>query len=322
VRTVASLASRATRSRFSYETAARIFDVDLEREAQDLLLRIYEAHTGWVDSGHDQRSFILMHLGGMQRAVDHPGWDESWPVPTYQQIDELAEDGIVRIESTQGMNRTFNLTRAGRSVARSLSEDAAAPSVIATQARLSAAPKLDDILAWLADFDGVTRTSGSRVIDAAVEAFGEPQLENVSNLIFGLADNGLIRFNDPLKSFTGWKPHQRLAKGSDFELTGPGIERLQFGPPASAIVQNFHSPVGQVAGRDVNINSFVITESHIDLALQELNRRTDLDPPTREKARDLLKAARGRTVDTVVAAAGTDLGVVVLELLQHAARHI
>lgn len=286
-----------------------------------MLLRIYGAHSRWVEAGHDQRSFILMHLGGMQRTVNHPQWDESWLVPTYQQIDELVEDGLVRVESTQGLNRTFSLTRAGRNVARTLSEGAIAPTTTTTRARLSTAPKLDDVLAWLADLDDLTRASGTRLVDAAVEAFGEAQLQNVSNLMFGLADNGLIRFNNPMKNLPGWPPQQRLAKGSDFELTGWGIERLQSGHPAPRIVQNFTGPVGQVAGRDVNVhidvNSVVITQSHVDLALEELSRRTDLDPPTREKARSLLEAARGRTVEALVAAAGTDLGVLILDLMHH-----
>lgn len=56
---------------------ATLQSVELDPEERDLLLRIYEAERRWAEDGHDDRSFLLIPRGGMQRDLDHPGWDES-----------------------------------------------------------------------------------------------------------------------------------------------------------------------------------------------------------------------------------------------------
>jgi hypothetical protein len=57
-----------------------------------------------------------MPRGGMQWAMEHPGWDESWPLPTEHEIDDLIELGWVRpiAYDTSKKQRQFTLTLRGR----------------------------------------------------------------------------------------------------------------------------------------------------------------------------------------------------------------
>jgi hypothetical protein len=92
----------------------------VENRHQDTLRRIAQADAIWADAGHEPVSFHLLALGGMQTALDHPGWDESWAVPSKHTIDDLGELGYLRVEPIdQARNnlRTFALTMAGRAAA-------------------------------------------------------------------------------------------------------------------------------------------------------------------------------------------------------------
>lgn len=58
---------------------------------------------------------MLMHRGGMQREIDHPGWDPSWATPTEHDIDDLVDQGWVRLDAdNHGKTRTFSLRTEGR----------------------------------------------------------------------------------------------------------------------------------------------------------------------------------------------------------------
>ena len=79
------------------------------------LERLVSSEDAALRSGLDRRSFMLMHRGGMQREVDHPGWDSSWATPTEHDIDDLADQGWVRLDAANyGKTRTFSLTADGR----------------------------------------------------------------------------------------------------------------------------------------------------------------------------------------------------------------
>ena len=106
-------------------TTARLQFVELEPDELDLLLRIYQAERRWADDGHDDRTFLLIPRGGMRRDLDHPGWDEAWPVPTTRQIDDLEEHGLLRVavHAPNRTDRTFELSTEGRRVARSLAAE-------------------------------------------------------------------------------------------------------------------------------------------------------------------------------------------------------
>jgi hypothetical protein len=79
------------------------------------LERLLAAEEAGLRTGSDRCSFMLMHRGGMQREVDHPGWDPSWPTPTEHDIDDLVDHGWVRLDAANyGTTRTFSLTPDGR----------------------------------------------------------------------------------------------------------------------------------------------------------------------------------------------------------------
>jgi hypothetical protein len=88
----------------------------LEQRHIEALSHIYAADRAWADRGNEPRSFILTALGGMRRAMDHPGWNEHWPVPAAGRIDDLAEEGMLRVEvpEPQSVERTFEMAMAGR----------------------------------------------------------------------------------------------------------------------------------------------------------------------------------------------------------------
>jgi hypothetical protein len=81
---------------------------------------IAHATRTWARSGRPTRSFMLVHLGGLRSAVDHPGWDSSWPIPSEHDIDDLAELGLLRVEPFFDKRRTFVLSVKGAQVAADL----------------------------------------------------------------------------------------------------------------------------------------------------------------------------------------------------------
>jgi hypothetical protein len=82
---------------------------------EDWLDRLVAAEDAALRTGADRRSFMLMHRGGMQRELDHPGWDPSWPAPTEHDIDDLLDHRWVRLDvPNHSKTRIFSLTPDGR----------------------------------------------------------------------------------------------------------------------------------------------------------------------------------------------------------------
>jgi hypothetical protein len=71
---------------------------------------------------------MLVHLGGMEAAIDHPGWDAAWPTPSEQDIDDLAERGLLRVEASPDKRRTFGLSVDGAQMATDLASQQLAAS--------------------------------------------------------------------------------------------------------------------------------------------------------------------------------------------------
>jgi hypothetical protein len=245
--------------------------MELDRDERDLLVRIYQAGRRWADGGHDDRSFLLMLTGGMQRVLDHPDWDETWPTPTSSQIDDLEKFGLLRVEFhlPNIKNRTFELSTSGRRLARDTAKEAEVPR-----------PRPPAPSSPLPTLDAVCR----RLLD--------------------LEEANLITFANPMARLTGWSAAVRIGKGSDFRLTFAGMDRVD-GRRATQTGPNFYiyGNVGQVAGRDIT-NHITITQEIVDVALEELNRRADLAETTREETRSLIERAKGHTIQVLVAAAG------------------
>jgi tetratricopeptide (TPR) repeat protein len=94
--------------------------MEMEPRHRDALRRIYQAEQVWAGQGGEQRSFMLLHLGGMRSDIDHPAWDPSWAVPSEFTIDDLAELKLLRVELSENKARTFVLTMKGRAQAAKL----------------------------------------------------------------------------------------------------------------------------------------------------------------------------------------------------------
>jgi hypothetical protein len=79
------------------------------------LERLVTAEEGGLRAGVDRRSFMLLPRGSMEREMDHPGWDPSWATPTEHDVDDLVDQGYVRLDAANyGKTRTFSLTVDGR----------------------------------------------------------------------------------------------------------------------------------------------------------------------------------------------------------------
>src|SRR3954454_15982731 len=92
----------------------------MEKRHQVLLLRAYQAEAHWSAKGGEPRTFLLLHSGGMQSHIDHPGWDPVWSAPSELTIDELGELGHLRVEPSHNKQRTFTLSMVGRELASRL----------------------------------------------------------------------------------------------------------------------------------------------------------------------------------------------------------
>jgi len=291
--------------------------VEIDPDSRELLQRIYEADRAWARSGHDDRSFLLMHLGGMQRALDHPGWEDAWPIPTSRQIDDLEELSLLRVEShpPNNKNRTFELSGRGRSHARK----AGSPSTTSDKQTARPAPNHDDVLHWLAAVDASIRESGLALSEAVTDYFGTDSLDVVCTYLLDLKEGGFVKFLDPMARLNGWDATVRIRKASEFAVTMSGHDRLRPAQVSPGPTLIFNGRVGQVAARDI-LNHFVVTSEIADGALQKLALRDDLDEETRAGARSLIDRARGNAFGLLIAAEQATGGAVAVDLVRHAAR--
>ena len=288
--------------------------MELEPGERDLLLHIFEAERVWADGGHEEIAFNLMFTGGMQRHVDHPGWDGSWATPSKRQIDDPEEYGLLRVEPHPPNRnpRTFELSPAGRRTAKELAEADLSSGSKASQPP-GPRPSLIDVLAWLGSLDAATLALGAGVLQAAIVQFGPGQLETVSAAIRDLNDEGLVRFLDPMASLSGWDHATRIGKASNFRLTFAGEQRLSQTSTGGTTI-NIGS-IGQFAAGDI-IN-VTLTQEVVDLAIEQLAEQS-VGPEMRAEARSLIERAKARGMDVLVAAAGTDAGAVALAAVRHA----
>src|SRR5439155_20649800 len=94
------------------------------------------------DRGEDPEPFLLLYTMGPTRSIKHPKWDDSWPVPTVEDVDDLEELGNLRTEPPgQGVKRRFSLTVRGREQAAVLAENS--PTYAGGRA-----PPIPEVLNW------------------------------------------------------------------------------------------------------------------------------------------------------------------------------
>lgn len=136
---------------------------------EEWLRLLLQAEDAAAERGIDRRSFMLMPRGGMQRSMDHPGWEDDWPLPTEHDIDDLLEASFVRLTVAEhGKARQFILTTEGRVQAQRLErmqEHAAAVPVSMDWAELE--PVLD---AAVTAFEQAGAPAGG----VAVQSFAAP----------------------------------------------------------------------------------------------------------------------------------------------------
>jgi hypothetical protein len=60
-------------------------------------------------------TFVLIYTGGLNREIiGHAGWPEGMDAPTDVEVDDLADEGWVRINGRDGKGRQFAVAAAGR----------------------------------------------------------------------------------------------------------------------------------------------------------------------------------------------------------------
>ncbi len=168
----------------------------MEDRHSEALSRIAEADAAWSSKGHPPRTFLVMHLGGMRELIDHPGWDESWPVPATATIDDLEELGLLRVKAhaSNSKDRAFTLTLQGREATSS--QQAASPAGPADQRAPTA------FVSW---------AHGNEAWQSTVVAFTFSARELGIN-----ADIDLLHLHDPCVDWTTYGP--RAVQENEFVL--------------------------------------------------------------------------------------------------------
>lgn len=115
------------------------------------------------------------------------------------------------------------------------------------------------------------------------------------------------------------RPQRAFVRAASASLSLDPTASVARSGPRQPPALSFYGNVGQVAGRDI-VTRITLTEEIVSLALQELNRRPDIDEATRRAAGSLIERARGRTTEVLVDAVGTDVGAIALQVIGHVAR--
>lgn len=251
----------------------------------------------------------------MERSIDHPGWDDSWPTPVHQDIDDLEELGMLRIEPSRNAKRIFSLTVAGRGQARVLLESATVSSG-------GRAPDLDSILRWLTE--AVEEAPEildlpTRVLDRAVsEGFVEPTgREALAAGIVDLCEQGFL--TGDLPGFDQASAADRLRLADGLRLTMKAHDRTTQRDAPSTHSVTFNGPIiaDQVAAGD--ITNYTSLGDLLDRAEAAIGELESVDADEREEALALITVLRGKALDlgggVLTGAGGGLLAGVIAQLL-------
>lgn len=93
-------------------------------EVPDLADVVLALRTAELAANHEPLEFHLIHSGGMERGVsdDRGAWQDDAFAPTHTQVDQLEDQGMVRVTRADGIGRMFYLTDKGRNHARLLGD--------------------------------------------------------------------------------------------------------------------------------------------------------------------------------------------------------
>lgn len=287
----------------------------MEHRLAEHLRRIGQADANWARAGHDPRPFLLLYSGGMQRSVDHPAWDDSWPTPVAEDIDDLEELGMLRAEPVQNAKRLFVPTVDGRRQAKILGE----PSPQTAGGR---APGLDSTLVWLGDVADQSPEAldlPTRALDLAIDTgFVDPTgRDALAGRLVDLYDQGYL--SGDLPDFEQADAMARLRMSGGLRLTMKahdriGQDRLQ---PGNSVTFNGPVIADQIAAGD--IANYTSLGDLLDRAETEIIELAAVEAEEREEALGLIAVLRGKALDlgggVLSGAGGGLLASVIAQLL-------
>jgi hypothetical protein len=284
----------------------------MEHEHREALRRIYQAEELWRTDGHSPQTFQLLHTGG-NAVIDHPCWNPSWGTISEHTIDDLGDEGILRVDAVAPNNkrRTFILTASGRREGAAVTEQAMRP--VALNAR---APSLTEVLEWLREvaaeapecFERPQLLLDRAVAEALIDSTGR---ELLATRVLGLVKDGYVRgdmFDSDLAN-----SEQTLTLSANLELTMAAYSASEAAASVNVSIGSVVNIVNsQVAAGDIKTyNTFVEV---LDRAYEEIDG-LEVDEDTKEEARRLIDRLRGRSAQAVAGVATGAAGVLVAQLL-------
>jgi len=263
----------------------------MEDRLAQFLRRIGEADRALRRSGRDPEQFILIYAGGMTINVLHSGWDDSWPSPTSQDIDDLGELGYLRVQPSDNLQRKFDLTVRGREQTEVLDQPGTA-FVGGT------APSLDVVLDWLLVNEARLAEelrSPDAILDVAeaeglIEGQGREALaDRIVNLFKAGYLDGDLPDLDQATSVTRLELSEGLSLSMKAHDRGETKER---GPSITVLGSVIASQVATG-----NIENFVSFTQVLDQAEETIAQLDDVDEASRDEALSLIDVLKGKGAD-------------------------
>ena len=248
--------------------------------------RISQAAESWARAGKPARSFVLLDPGGKQSTVDHPAWDSTWPTPTEDDIDDLADLGFLRVERCENKQLSF------------------VPSVRAAAGVSSLDPMPGN--------EAVGREVGCGPGDRQPTAFvswahgNEKWQTTVHSFVQGLYDYGikaevdLFHLHDPSVNWADYGPreiqtndHVLVVVSDAYKRRWEGTEDPRKGAGAALEANALKSIFNDHRDEFLRLVKLVVlpgaTQDDIPLTLKAVVQRFTVDPQSRASFEDLIR---------------------------------
>ena len=257
----------------------------------DLLRHISQATETWARAERPARSFVLLHLGGLRSTIDHPGWDSSWPTPSEQDIDDLAELGLLRVEPLADKQRTFVLSVDGAAAVLELTATPAEEAVRPESSDGSATRHPSAFVSWAHD---------GPEWEATVYAFVQGLYAN------GIAaEIDLFHLNDPRVNWADYGPrtiestdHVLIAVSGAYKRRWDGTEDPTKGAGAASEANTLKSIFGDDRDEFLRKVKIVVlpgaSEDDIPLPIKAVVQRFPIDPKSQTSFEDLVRTLTGQ----------------------------
>lgn len=265
----------------------------LSVELGDFLLDIADTDALQRAQGRSD-AILLLQLPGARYGLK-PGPGELRVAPHPGLVDELARHVLLSLEepTSQTVARKFRLTSEGRAVAARVRAQEAGIA-LASQGQ---APAPLDALRWLIELRSRNPerfAEPRRLLDAAVDEglISEDSREALARVFLDLLEQDYLAGD--LLGVEQFSDVDEIAHAQHLRLTLKAEEIVQGDTSTASMTFNAPVTAGQIAGRD--IANFVTFADVLDRAEAHLDSLTEVDEQTREEARGILAALRGRTV--------------------------